>query len=195
MSNEQKSAAEVLYGQNHVATSRQWVSKEPNVNSNAEMGELLYGDLGPNQPKQCDDDSREGGRKEAEVIRATDGTILLEGATDSVSDKAYLISVNNLFLRDADLSGMDMTGKIMKSTQAKEASIAGARLDGGDWRFSDLRSVDARGTSFRNCDLQAADVTGMIVDSNTDVTGAKLGAVKGKEIFRNCKGYSEASHR
>ncbi len=81
-------------------------------------------------------------------------------------------------LRDADLSGADLSVAHLRDADLRGADLSGAHLRDADLRGADLRDADLSGAHLRGADLSGADLRGAGLSGanlrDADLSGADL---------------------
>lgn len=73
----------------------------------------------------------------------------------------------------ADLSGLDLPGVDLATSDLWGASFDGTDMPGANLAYTDLRCASFRGTHLPGVNLRGADLTGARFDDATNLTGAQ----------------------
>ncbi len=137
--------------------------------SDEELAAALYPSRDFQDPRANNARGSDGKIQEGPVLRDTEGLKMADAAPGQ--EFRYLVASNADNLRHADLKGFD-----------------GSRLS-----LNGSRGADARGASFKNANLVAADARDIEFDEKTDLEGANIEGLRiSVQTLRKAKNWKKA---
>jgi hypothetical protein len=93
-------------------------------------------------------------------IVTTEGKLILEGQFENAREMVKYALMNKVSLREADLSGMDLTGVIFADRDLSWADFGGSNLETSNFYHTNLACASFYLSNLKNADFSYANLTG-----------------------------------